>query len=164
VILNISVVSFSQRNCGIQYPFGVFVKNGIYRLPSLTVWLSAFFVVIAAIGAAQAAYTTERIALAQWEKMLAEVKSQPGSKCEGSEGNQYICDIASPPTIWVFTRPGHPAHPAASSGVMVFRKNTIDIDRSGYYAGDRTAYIVWMEAFGVLDARQILGWKNSLAH
>jgi len=143
---------------------GDYVSNRIPKLPGTIVTVFAFFLVGAAIDASRAAPTAVFVTAAQWIKMLADVKSQPGMKCENREGNQIICDAINPPTIWVFTRPGHPAHPAASKGVMIFRDSAVDIDRTGYYAGDRKAFMAWMEEFGVLDMRQIELWRNSMAH
>jgi ankyrin repeat protein len=117
-----------------------------------------------AIDGPRAAYATEFVTAAQWNKMLADVESRPGTKCLDRDDNQLICAATSPPTIWVFTRPGHPAHPAASKGVMTFRDRAVDIDRTGYYAGDRNTYTAWMEEFRVLDARQIELWKENMGH
>ena len=141
-----------------------YVSNRAPKLLGTVIAVFALLFVVAAIDAPRAAYTTSLVTAAQWSKMLVDVKSQPGMKCQDRENNQLICDVTSPPTIWVFTRPGHPAHPAATKGVMIFRDSVVDIDRTGYYAGDRSAFMAWMEEFGVLDARQIELWKNSMGH
>jgi hypothetical protein len=137
------------------------------RTPTLLgsiVGLFSIFLFVAAIGSPQTPYKIFPVTVTHWNEMLTDVKSQPGMKCKDSSEHQYICDSASPPTIWVFTQPGHPAHPAASRGVMVFHGDAIDIDRTGYYAGDRPAFISWMHAFEILDTRQVETWRNMVGH
>jgi hypothetical protein len=89
----------------------------------------------------------------------AEVEKKDDVRCKNDNNFQRVCDSPSEMTIWVFTLPGHPAHPAASRGVMVFSESggstSVGIDRSGHYAGDLKAFDAWMEEFKRLDKRQL---------
>jgi hypothetical protein len=122
--------------------------------------LTFFF--LSAAPAATFRHKTTHLSLEGWRELLAEVESRPGMKCENHDYFQYICDTPNPLSIWVFTRPGHPAHPAATQGVMVMPNGVIDIDRIGFYAGDQFAYERWMKEFITLDARQIEVWEKYL--
>ena len=102
----------------------------------------------------------------EWSQYLAEVKAKSGVHCEDAPANQYICDSRTERTIWVFTREGHPAHPAVSRGIMVVRHldqaTTLGIDRSGHFAGDKTAFDAWIVEFQKLDRRQVEQWSQAL--
>src|SRR5438552_6946341 len=91
------------------------------------------------------------VTLDEWRALLAEIQSRAGMRCENHDEFQYMCDTANPPTIWIFTRPGHPAHPAATRGMMVVNSGVIDVNRVGYYAGDKDSYDRWMKEFRILD-------------
>ena len=111
-------------------------------------------------------FPTAQISVDQWSAYLAQVKALPDARCKDAPSNQYICDSASQTTIWVFTREGHPAHPAVSRGIMVFQQTvqgaTVGIDRSGHYAGDRAAFDAWMKEFARLDHGQLTQWQSIL--
>ena len=121
----------------------------------------------AADGPVTPRFATERISTEQWNSYLAEVKAVPDVRCKDAPSNQYICDSSSQRAIWVFTREGHPAHPAVSRGVMVFQPHqrgdvSVGIDRSGHYAGDRAAFEAWMKEFEALDKNQVAQWQAML--
>jgi hypothetical protein len=111
-------------------------------------------------------FATTQITPEQWSSYLNEVKAVPDVRCEEAASAQYICDSAGQRTIWVFTREGHPAHPAVSRGVMVIRQTsqgaTVGIDRSGHYAGDHGAFEDWMKEFAALDQKQVAQWQSML--
>jgi hypothetical protein len=111
-------------------------------------------------------FATTQITSEQWSSYLNEVKAVPDVRCEEAASVQYICDSSGQRTIWVFTREGHPAHPAVSRGVMVIRQTsqgaTVGIDRSGHYAGDRGAFEDWMKGFAALDQKQVAQWQSML--
>ena len=110
---------------------------------------------------------TDRISPTQLASILAAVKAIPGIKCDEYVQFQYVCDSAAQRTIWIFTRQGHPAHPAYTRGTMVARKGSggtvLGIDRSGQYAGDPVAYDHWMKEFAGLDDRQVSEWRANLS-
>jgi len=111
-------------------------------------------------------FPTVQISVDQWSAYLTEVKALPDARCKDAPSNQYICDSASQRTIWVFTREGHPAHPAVSRGIMVIQQTPqgamLGIDRSGHYAGSRAAFDAWMKEFASLDHRQVAQWQSML--
>jgi hypothetical protein len=133
-------------------------------------WLAllGLFAVASAIadGPIPPRFATTQISTEQWNAYLAEVKALPEVRCKDAASNQYICDSSSQRTIWVFTHEGHPAHPAVSRGALVIQQTaqgaTVGIDRSGHYAGDRSAFDVWMKEFAPLDQRQVAQWQSML--
>ena len=102
-------------------------------------------------------YPSDRITLEQWRAYLTEVKAVPDVKCIDYVQDQYVCDSSMQRTIWVFTREGHPAHPAVSRGILRQTPDSgfLGIDRSGHHAGDQTAFYRWMMDFVDLDRKQI---------
>jgi hypothetical protein len=132
-------------------------------------WLTlSGFLALAAVadGPIAPRFATPHIYVEQWSVYLAEVKSVPDAHCRNAPSNQYICDSALQHAIWVFTREGHPAHPAVSRGIMVIQQTaqgvTVGIDRSGHYAGDRAAFDEWMKEFVPLDQNQAARWQSML--
>jgi hypothetical protein len=109
------------------------------------------------------AYLSAQISKQQWATQLADVQSQTGVTCKSIALSQYICDSPKQHTIWVFTQPGHPAHPALTRGAMVITSETIGIERTGQYAGDRAAFVEWMKEFAALDARQVDEWTKAIS-
>jgi len=109
-------------------------------------------------------FPSGQISVADWKGYLTEVKAISDVHCQDYAANQYVCDSRERRTIWVFTREGHPAHPAVSRGVMVVSKTDsgtiIGIDRSGHYAGDADAFRKWMSEFVILDKRQVAEWNQ----
>ena len=111
-------------------------------------------------------FATSQISMEQWNAYLAEVKAVPDVQCKEDQINEYICNSSEQHTIWIFTTPGHPAHPAVSRGVMVMQQTdkgpSVGIDRSGNYAGHRAEFDVWMRQFEMLDKRQVAQWQASM--
>jgi hypothetical protein len=111
-------------------------------------------------GPVKSRFDTAEITEQQWQKYLAEVRAGPDVSCEERQDSlQYICDSSAKYTIWIFTLPGHAAHPAVTRGIMLIqntRNGTIvSIDRSGHYAGDHAAFDTWIRAHAAHDQRQI---------
>lgn len=134
-----------------------------YRLPLCSALAClAVLTTAKADGPIPPRFPTTQISEEQWNAYLTEVKAVPDVRCKDAASKQYICDSSSQHTIWVFTRGGHPAHPAVSRGVMVIQQSaqstTVGIDRSGHCAGDRAAFDAWMKEFSVLDKKQIAQW------
>jgi hypothetical protein len=85
--------------------------------------------------------------------------------CRDDPPNEFICSSGSQQSIWVFTRPGHPAHPAVSRGVvikLVASGQKVRIERSGHYAGSAQAFEAWMTDLAQRDARKLnaKGWEE----
>lgn len=84
-------------------------------------------------------------------------------ECENlASTHQLICSSESLQTIWVFTQPGHPAHPAFVERKMVMANGHVGIDRYGEFAGSKTSYVSWWHEFDPLDVRQIHEWERIL--
>lgn len=107
-------------------------------------------------------YSAGQITPTDWREYLAEVEAIPDIKCHHYATNQYVCESASRRTIWIFTRIGHPAHPAVSRGILFLRQATggvrLGIDRSGHYAADQVAFDKWMKELVELDLIQVAEW------
>lgn len=90
----------------------------------------------------------------------------PGVRCEELAANLTQCESKLKNTVWVFTREGHPAHPAVSRRVMVLMQtssgNAVLINRTGHYAGDAPAFQAWMKNFAALDQQQVAAGKKTL--
>jgi len=100
-------------------------------------------------------FASAQISLEQLTSLIAEVEAIPDVECRYIRAFQRQCSSASRSTIWTFTRPGHPAHPAVSRGVLVTSPNHIAIDRSGHFVGDEASFRKWMDEWAVVDKRQI---------
>ena len=111
-------------------------------------------------------FPTGHVSAADLQAFLAEVKVIPDTRCAPGPLHQLICDSSTQRTMWVFTLEGHPALPAVSRGVMVITPTasgtSVGIDRSGHYAGDKDAYLHWMQEFAELDRRQVKQWSLAL--
>lgn len=95
------------------------------------------------------------------EEMLREVRRLKDVKCQSDANAQLICDSASQRTIWTFTLPAHPAHPAVVRRAMIIRGGTIGISRMGIWAGSEAAFNRWFELFSELDQRQVEDWTRA---
>ncbi|HUI62192.1 MAG TPA: hypothetical protein VLX90_18345 [Steroidobacteraceae bacterium] len=107
----------------------------------------------AADGQISPRFATSQISSEQWQTYLSEVKVVADVQCKvDADSKAYMCRSSAQRTLWVFTRKGHPAHPAVFRGVIVIQQTpqgpSVDLDRSGHYAGNRAAFEVWMKEFG----------------
>jgi hypothetical protein len=119
-----------------------------------------------ASAAAPDTFPTAKITTQQLDSYKSEVEAVPDIQCREIWAHQRQCSSAAQNTIWTFTLPGHPAHPAVSRGVMVVQQTsqgaTIGIDRSGHYAGDAAAFEAWLKEFHALDQKQVAQWQSML--
>jgi len=111
-------------------------------------------------------FATEKISVAELNGYRIEVHEMPNVRCVDLASNQTQCESKVQNTVWVFTREGHPAHPAVSRRVMVLMQtasgNAVLVNRTGNYAGDPLAYRTWMKEFASVDQRQVAAGKQSL--
>ena len=107
---------------------------------SLVLWLSGNF---AMAGDPPPRFPNEQISLADWQEYLDEVRSIPDVQCQNTPRHELSCLSDKLRAIWVFTIPGHPAHPAVSTGVLVVYTRSAGILFRGYYAGDLSAFNAW---------------------
>ena len=111
-----------------------------------------------------------RITQEQWVAFEAEVEATPDVECRYLKALQYQCFLgphgqnpSSHATMWIFTRPGHPAHPACSRGILFLEPHRAAMDRSSYYAGDYEAFKTWAAEFHRLDERELDEIRKSTA-
>jgi len=134
------------------------------RKVSMATALSSCIVVALANGSVAPRFASAKITVAEIEQFRLEVEAKADVRCKSDTAQQRICDSASEMTIWVFTQPGHAAHPAVSRGTMIFsqtdRGASVAIDRSGHYAGDLKTFDAWMKEFSTLDKRQLEGMSK----
>jgi len=131
-----------------------------------------FLLATTAIALAQPArappkrFPTEKITPQQLETYKSEIQAIPGIECHEISAHERQCTSNTQFTIWIFTLPGHPAHPAVTRAVMLLQQNAqgsrVGINRSGYYAGDSAAFDTWMKEFSALDQKQVAEWQNKL--
>jgi hypothetical protein len=111
-------------------------------------------------------FPAEKITPEQLETYKSEIQAIPGIECHEIPAHQRQCTSNAQFTIWIFTLPGHPAHPAVTQSVMLLQQDAqgarVGINRSGYYAGDSAAFDTWMKEFRVLDQKQIEQWQTTL--
>ena len=89
-------------------------------------------------------FANEQITLADWQIYLDEVTSLPSVICKDTPRYERSCVSESLKSVWVFTRQGHPAHPAVSTGVLVVYTHAAGILLRGYYAGNESAFEAWV--------------------
>jgi hypothetical protein len=113
-------------------------------------------------------FPTEKITPQELQTYASEIERIPDIQCRDIWAHQRSCSSSSLFTIWTFTEPGHPAHPAVSRGVMVMKTSdagsTLGIERSGYYAGEYAAFDHWMKDFAAVDTKQVAEWQKALGH
>ena len=111
-------------------------------------------------------FATEKISVAELNGFRIEVREMPGVRCIELASNQTQCESKVNNTVWVFTREGHPAHPAVSRRVTVLMQtsggNAVLVNRTGHYAGDALAFRLWMKEFTPFDEQQVAAGKKSL--
>jgi Protein of unknown function (DUF4019) len=96
-------------------------------------------------------FPSDRITLAQWSMFRDEVLAKPGMERKES-GNQLVITVSAESAIYVFTQPGHPAHPAVVVRKLVTVDGGTSINRMGHFAGNEQAFATWWKAFDSLDA------------
>ena len=132
----------------------------------------AFLLATTAIALAQPSkappkrFPTEKITPEQLETYKSEIQAIADIECHEITAHQRQCTSNAQFTIWIFTLPGLPAHPAVTRAVMLLQQNAqgsrVGINRSRYYAGDSAAFDTWMKGFSVLDQKQVAQWQEKL--
>jgi hypothetical protein len=91
-----------------------------------------------------------RITAEQWRTFLQETRSK-----EGAVAIRYVnltrIVVRQEAAVYFFTRPNHPAHPAAVRRSMVIYADKQYVHTSGYYAGNPRAFVAWMKLFQTED-------------
>jgi hypothetical protein len=113
------------------------------------------------LGQAPADGSSSQVTAQQIAQELQRVRAVRDISCQPSdEVHELVCSSELQKTIWIFTLPGHPAHPALVRRTMTFGNGTIGIDRSGRYAGPKAGYDAWCLQIDELDRRQMKNFGN----
>jgi hypothetical protein len=105
-------------------------------------------------------FTEPRITEAQWQVYYSEVSTKFAKTLRdmGTENLQLFFNEATFVT-YTFTKPGHPAHPAWITRLVVAAGEKVTVSQHGYYAGSEVEFEKFSDSFKALNERL----KNSLA-
>ena len=92
------------------------------------------------------------ITKAQWHKFFDETRSKPDAVMVDRVQLTRIV-VPREAAVYVFTKPSHPAHPAAVRRAIVSYGNKAYVHTSGYYAGSRAEFAAWIDQFIEHDRR-----------
>ena len=106
------------------------------RSPIYIVTLTAFLLVSGARAQEFKPYPRANITEAQWQSSFDEVREKHGATVQDVEDQKLLVytDRATS-TIYGFTKPGHPAHPAWIARKPEQRGDSLFIGQIGYFAG-----------------------------
>jgi hypothetical protein len=104
-------------------------------------------------------FTEPRITEAQWQTYYSEVSTKFAKTLRDleTENLQLFFNEATFVT-YTFTKPGHPAHPAWITRLVVAAGEKVTVGQHGYYAGSEIEFEKFSDSFKVLNERL----KNSL--
>jgi Protein of unknown function (DUF4019) len=108
----------------------------------------------AALGQEFKPYPRANISVAQWQQYIEEVRQKHGSTAQDLDDQQLIVyrDDASS-TIYAFTKPGHPAHPAWITRKPEQRSNSVFVGQIGYFAGAEPAFAQLFKEYLALNEK-----------
>ena len=96
-------------------------------------------------------FPTDRITTELWQTYRSETLAKPGATSSVA-AQQLIITVPSEYAIYVFTEPGHPAHPGVVVRALVTNNGVTSPSRHGHFAGDERAFARWWHEFDALDA------------
>ncbi|HUI62208.1 MAG TPA: hypothetical protein VLX90_18425 [Steroidobacteraceae bacterium] len=104
--------------------------------------LTAVFLLSGAVHAQEfKPYPRSKVTPAQWERYFEEVKSGHAESLHDlAAARLTVFTDEQTSTIYAFTQPGHPAHPAWVASRLVREGEGVGVRQIGYYAGDRSAF------------------------
>jgi hypothetical protein len=99
-------------------------------------------------------YPRANITEAQWQKYFDEVREKYGTEAQGIETQKLIVftDKATN-TIYGFTKPEHPAHPAWITRKLEQRGDELYIGQIGYFAGSEPPFAQLFKEYLALNAK-----------
>jgi hypothetical protein len=105
-------------------------------------------------------FSEPRITEEQWQVYHSEVSTKFAKTLRdmGSENLQLFFNEATFVT-YTFTKPGHPAHPAWITRLVVAAADKVTVSQHGYYAGSEIEFEKFSDSFKALNERL----KNSLS-
>jgi hypothetical protein len=94
------------------------------------------------------------ITVAQWQSYFDEVKAKHGANVQDVEDQKLLVYTDSATTtLYAFTKPGHPAHPAWVTRKPEQRNDSIFIAQIGYFAGEEAPFAQLFRAYAALNER-----------
>lgn len=86
-------------------------------------------------------YARANISVAQWQTYFNEVREKHGANVQDNQeqGLLIYTDLATS-TLYAFTKPGHPAHPAWVTRRPEQRNDNVVIAQIGYFAGEEAPF------------------------
>ncbi len=105
-------------------------------------------------------FTDPRITEAQWQTYYSEVSTKFAKTLRDldTENLQLFFNEATFVT-YSFTKPGHPAHPAWITRLVVAAGEKVTVSQHGYYAGSESEFEKFSDSYKALNERL----KNSLS-
>ncbi len=90
----------------------------------------------------------------QWSAYFEEVRTKHGSSVQDLEAQKLlIFTDTSAMTMYAFTKPGHPAHPAWITRKPEQRNDSTYIAQIGYFAGDEAPFAQLFRAYITLNEK-----------
>ena len=94
------------------------------------------------------------ITLAQWQAYFDEVKGKHAAAMQDVEAAKLLVfEDGATKTIYSFTKPGHPAHPAWVTRKVEQRGDSIVVNQTGYFAGDEPSFAQLFRSYSELNAK-----------
>jgi hypothetical protein len=90
-------------------------------------------------------YPEARITTSQWQSYFELVKSKFGET--ERRPSAKLVEFNSADTFYIFTEPGHPAHPAWVTQEIVKMENGIGMRQIGFFAGNEQAFAALFETY-----------------
>ncbi len=87
-----------------------------------------------------------RITITQWREFRKELMSNVDAVVVERKYTTRIV-LQGDNAIYIFTKVQHAAHPAAVRRAVVTDGKKVYVHTSGYYAGNRAAFAIWLEMF-----------------
>jgi hypothetical protein len=130
-------------------------------LSALFVLYASWFASVSTVNAQQfRPFAEPRITEAQWQAYYSEVSIKFAKTLRDleTENLQLFFNEATFVT-YTFTKPGHPAHPAWITRLVVAAGEKVTVSQHGYYAGSASEFEKFSDSYKALNERL----KNSLS-
>ena len=129
-------------------------NRGAVRFMPFVLWLLACLV-LAAGCVAEGAAPKEKIGEPRptvWDRIWDEVTAKSGAEVDILRGSPVVqVTVPEERTIYTFTKPPHPAHPAVVKRVLVEESGAVSVATEGWAAGSEEAFQHWLETFADQD-------------
>jgi hypothetical protein len=120
---------------------------------SLAAWILALTLAPAAAQEFKP-YPRANITTDQWQTYFDEVKSKHGADAKDLDDQKLLLfDDKATATMFAFTKPGHPAHPAWITRKLEQRNNNLYVAQIGYFAGAEAPFAELFRAYIALNEK-----------